>query len=124
MALEFLPFTIEFDKIMIAGSCLWSLAFYITLSSFKEWVIEQLTRWFNFADRSLYLSQEEYDKSKKTRNAQNTFYAAIVSIIPFLILGACLNYGLDISLGKSWTISLGLMTCILGGVYELGKQSN
>ncbi len=120
---EFLPFTIEFNKIMIAGSCIWSLAFYLTLSSFKEWIIEQLTRWLNFADRSLYLTQEEYDKSQKAREAQNTFFAEIMSIIPFLILGSLLNYGLDISLGKSWTISLGMMSCILGGVYKLGKYS-
>lgn len=119
---ELLPFSLELNKMMIAGSCLWSLAFYISLSSCKEWLIEQLTRWFNFADRSLYLSQEEYDKSKATRNAQNTFYAAIFSIIPFLILGSGLNYGLDLGLGTSWTISLGMMACILGGVYELGKQ--
>lgn len=120
---EFLPFTIEFNKIMIAGSCIWSLAFYLTLSSVKEWIIEKLTLWLNFADRSLYLTQEEYDKSKKAREAQNTFFAAIMSIIPFLILGSLLNYGLDISLGKSWTISLGMMSCILGGVYKLGKYS-
>jgi len=124
MLSEFLPFTIEFNKIMIAGSCLWSLACYITLSSLKEWIINQFTRWLNFADRSLYLTQEEYEKSRKTRDAQNTFFAAIMSIIPFIILGSLLNYGLDLGLGKSWTISLGMMGCILGGVYQLGKYSN
>ena len=121
---EFIPFTINFDKVIIAGICLWSLACYITLSSLKEWIIEQITRWLNFADRTLYLSQEEYDKSKETRDAQNTFYASIISIIPFFILGIGCNYILDIGLGKSWAISFGMMSCILGSIYQLGKQSN
>ena len=121
---EFIPFTIHFDKVIIAGICLWSLACYITLSSIKEWIIEQITRWLNFADRSVYLSEEEYNQSKETRDAQNTFYASIISIIPFFILGIGCNYILDIGLGQSWAISLGMMSCILGSIYQLGKQSN
>jgi hypothetical protein len=124
MIIEILPFKIELDNVLIASSCLWSLALYLSLNSFKEWIIEMLNRWFNFAERSLYLSEEEFEKTRPVRESQNAFYASLFSILPFFILGGICNWGVEISLGKSWSISMGILACIGCGVYELGRLDN
>lgn len=118
---DILPFRFEIDKIAIAGSCLWSLALYLALASTREWVIDQLNRWFNFAERSLYTSETEFEKTRKARESQNAFYASLFSIVPFIIFGALSNWGLEISLGGSWGISTGILACMGAGIYELGR---
>jgi hypothetical protein len=119
---EILPFSFELDKIAIAGACLWALALYVSFSQFREWVITQLNRWFNFAERSLYTSKSEFEKTRLAREAQNSFYASLFSIFPFLIVGGLSNWILDISLGNSWGISVGILACMGAGVYELGRR--
>jgi hypothetical protein len=118
---DILPFRFELDKIAIAGACLWALALYLSFSQTKEWITTQLNRWFNFAERSLYTSESEFEKTRKARESQNSFYASLFSIFPFLIFGSLSNWLLDISLGNSWGISMGILTCIGAGVYELGR---
>ncbi|MBN3895075.1 MAG: hypothetical protein HWQ41_07355 [Nostoc sp. NOS(2021)] len=122
MLTEILPFRFELDTIAIAGASLWSLALYLGFSRVSEWVIEQLNRWFNFAERSLYTSQSEFEKTRKARESQNAFYASLFSIAPFLVVGALFNWGLEISLGDSWGISTGILACISAGIYELGRR--
>lgn len=122
MLTDIFPFQFELDATTLAGASLWSLALYWGLSSLNQWVMEKLYRWFNFAERSLYTSAKEFERTRKGREAQNAFYASIFSIIPFLAIGAVCNYGVEISLGTSWSISMGLIACIGGGVYELGRQ--
>lgn len=124
MLQEILPFRFELDTAMIAGSCLWSLALYIGFSSFRDWIIEQLDRWFNFAERSLYTSVEEFEKTRRARESQNAFYASLFSIIPFLVFGGFCNWGVELSLGRSWAISIGMLACIACGVYELGRRDS
>ena len=124
MVVEILPFQIELNTETIAGTCLWALALYLGFSSFKEWITEQLTRWFNFAERSLYTSVEEFEKTRPARESQNAFYASVFSIIPFLFGGIFCNWGVEISLGGSWSISMGILACITFGVYELGRQDS
>ncbi len=123
MLQDFFPFLFPLNTTAIAGSCLWSLVLYISLTSVKDWITEQLSRWFDFAERSLYMSVEEYEETRAVRESQNAFYASVMSIIPFLILGAVCNWGIALSLGLSWSISLGIMTCMICGVYALGKYS-
>jgi F0F1-type ATP synthase assembly protein I len=120
--LDILPFRFELDKIAIAGSCLWSLALYLAFSPIGEWVTEQLNRWFNFAERSLYTSQTEFEKTRKAREAQNAFYASLFSIVPFIIAGALFNWVIKISLSASWGISTGILACMGAGIYELGRR--
>jgi len=120
--LEMLP-PINIETTSIAGVTLWALALYLSLSPLREWIITQLARWFNFAARSLYLSVEEFERTREARESQNAFYASIFSIFPFLILGTLCHYGIEISLGSSWAISIGMGACIACGVYELGRQS-
>ncbi|BAB75705.1 hypothetical protein ACN23B_20120 [Anabaena sp. FACHB-709] len=122
MLTEILPFRFELNTIAIAGASLWSLALYLGFSPLSEWVIEQLNRWFNFAERSLYTSQTEFEKTRKAREAQNAFYASLFSIVPFLVIGALCNWGVEISLGRSWAISTGILACMGCGIYELGRR--
>jgi hypothetical protein len=122
MLTEILPFSFELNTIAIAGASLWSLALYLGFSSVNQWVIEQLNRWFNFAERSLYTSQTEFEKTRKARESQNAFYASLFSIVPFLVAGALCNWGLEISLGESWGISTGILACMGTGIYELGRR--
>ncbi|MEH2025800.1 MULTISPECIES: hypothetical protein [unclassified Nostoc] len=122
MLTEILPFRFELDTIAIAGASLWSLALYLGFSRVNEWVIEQLNRWFNFAERSLYTSQSEFEKTRKARESQNAFYASLFSIVPFLVVGTLCNWGLEISLGESWGISTGILACMGAGIYELGRR--
>ncbi|MEH2272432.1 MAG: hypothetical protein V7K68_29105 [Nostoc sp.] len=122
MLTEILPFRFELNTIAIAGASLWSLALYLGFSRVNEWVIEQLNRWFNFAERSLYTSQSEFEKTRKARESQNAFYASLFSIVPFLVVGTLCNWGLEISLGESWGISTGILACMGAGIYELGRR--
>ena len=119
---EIFPFSFDLDTTVIAGASLWSLALYLGFSPLSEWVMQQLNRWFNWAERSLYLSEQLFEKTRKGREAQNAFYASIFSIVPFLVIGSLCNYGVDLSLGRGWAISTGLLACVGCGVYELGRR--
>lgn len=122
MLTEIFPFSFTIDAVAISGVGLWSLALYLGFSPISEWVMIQLSRWFNFAERSLYTSAEEYERTRKGRESLNAFYASICSIVPFLLVGWLCNYGVELGLGRSWTISLGILACIGCGIYELGRQ--
>jgi hypothetical protein len=122
MLTDILPFRVDLDTVAIAGASLWSLALYLGFFPISEWVIEQLNRWFNFAERSLYTSQTEFEKTRKARESQNAFYASLFSILPFLVVGALCNWGVEISLGRSWAVSMGILACIGSGIYELGRR--
>lgn len=124
MRLDVLPFVFEIDSTKIAGACLWSLALYITFSSPKKWVTNKLVQWFNFAERTLYNSEQEYEATRPARESQNAFYASVFSIIPFLVAGGICNWLIDLSFGgSSWAIALGLMSCMLGGLLALASQT-
>jgi hypothetical protein len=122
MLTDIFPFRFALDATVIAGASLWALALYLSFSSLTQWLMEQLNRWFNFAERSLYISSEEFEKTRKGREAQNAFYASIFSIVPFLMAGGLCNWGVELSLGRSWAISIGILACIGCGVYELGRR--
>jgi len=124
MLTDWIPFEISINTVMLAGGCLWSLGLYLVLSSFKNTLIEQLQRWFNFAERSLYTSVEEFERTRPAREAQNSFYASIFSIIPFLVLGALCNWAIEVGLGDSWGISTGILMSISGAIYALGQQDS
>lgn len=119
---EIFPFSLHLDTLAIAGVGLWALALYLGFYPWSQWVVEQLDRWLNFAERSLYLSTQEFERTRPAREAQNAFWAGILSIFPFLILGSLCHFGLLLGLGQSWSISLGLISVIGGGVYELGRR--
>lgn len=122
MLSDIFPFRFDLNATAIAGASLWSLALYLGFSPLNAWVMHQLQRWFNFAERSLYMSEQEFEKTRNARESQNAFYASIFSIVPFLVIGALCNYGVELSLGGSWAISIGVIACMGCGVYELGRR--
>jgi hypothetical protein len=122
--IEIFPFTFEIHASQIAGTALWSVACYWIFSSLNDWLMWRLQQWFNFAERSLYTSEQEFERTRAGRESQNAFFASMLSIVPFLILGGILHYLVEISLGSSWPLSLGMMSCVLGGLYELGRQQS
>lgn len=124
MLTDWIPFDIPFNTVAIASATLWSLGLYLTWNTGRNWIIEQLQRWFNFAERSLYPSEEEFERTREAREAQNAFYASVMSILPFLVLGTLCNWGIDWGLGGSWSLSLGLLSVFTGAVYALGKQDS
>ena len=59
MLSEIISFRLQLDTAVIAGACLWSLALYLSLSSLRGWITEELNRWFNqltFIKRIIYYS--------------------------------------------------------------------
>ena len=121
---DLFPFSFSIDPMAVSGILLWALALYLAFSSLSDWIIEQLTRWFNFAERSLYLSQEEFEKTRQGRESQNAFWASMFSVLPFIALGTLIHYGVILGLGGSWSISLGLLFAVGSGVYELGRRDS
>ncbi len=123
MLRDLLPFPIAIDTTFLAGASLWALALYLSLAPLRDWIETQLFRWLNFADRSLYISMKEFEKSRPARESLNSFYAAIVAIVPFLIAGVFSYWGVEWSLGRSWGISTGILATIGCGIFELGRRS-
>lgn len=121
MLTEILPFRLELNAAAIAGAALWSLALYLSLSSLNTWVIEQLQRWFDMV-RRLYTSVEQFEKTQASHEAQNVLVASLFSIVPFLIIGGLCNWGVELSLGPSWAVSMGILACMSCGIYELGRR--
>jgi peptidoglycan biosynthesis protein MviN/MurJ (putative lipid II flippase) len=122
MLTELFPFRISISTATIAGAVLWSLALYLAFSPVSDWVMEQLNRWFNYAEQFFYTSKEELERSRQGWESRNAFYASLFSIVPFLLAGGLCNYGVEVGLGRSWAVSVGLIVCIAGGVYELGRR--
>lgn len=119
---EIFPFQIKLEAATLAGIALWSLALYLGFSPVSTWVMEQINRWLNFAERSLYTSAEEFERTRKARESMNAFYASLMSTVPFFIAGGLCNCGVEYGLGRSWAVSMGILACIGAGVYELGRR--
>ena len=122
MLTELLPFQFKLDTTLLAGITLWSLALYLGFFPVSEWLMDRLAQWMNFAERSLYLSVEEFERTRKGRESQNAFLASLLSIVPFLVVGGLCNWLVEVTLDKSWTISTGIIACIGCAVYELGRR--
>ncbi len=78
---------------------------------------------FNFAERSLYTSAKEFERTRVAReSAKRLLRFRFLRIIPFLLGGILCNYVIDLTLGLSWPISYWDLACIIAGIYELGRQ--
>jgi len=121
---DWIPFRISIDSATVAGAALWSLALYLGLSPVADWVTLQLNRWFNFAEQFLYTSTEALERDRKGWESQNAFLASLLSIVPFLVAGAVCNGLIEISLGRSWGISTGILATMACGIYELGRRTS
>lgn len=123
MLTDIFPFRITLDPVLLSGISLWALALYLGFFPLSEWITQQLSRWFNYAERSLYTSVQDYERNKKASESLNALYASVCSIVPFLAMGTLCNYGVELGLGRSWAISMGMIACIGCGIYELGRRS-
>ena len=122
MLSDLFPFRFTISTPFIAGAVLWSLALYVGFSPLSDWVMQQINRWLNYAEGFLYTSKSELEQYRRGWESRNALYASLLSIVPFLGAGGLLNYGVEMGLGQSWAISMGLIACIGGGVYELGRR--
>lgn len=89
----------------IAGSGLWAIALYLGFYPLGQKFIEWLETWLGQASFS-----------------QAEVWAALAGMLPFVCLGVGLFFGITLSLGLSWSVSLGIMATIGSGVYELGRR--
>jgi hypothetical protein len=112
------------SPLTLTGAALWALALYLGGTQTADWIALQLQRWLNFAERSLYSSQAEFDRTKRMRDSLNAFYGSLFSTVPFLILGGICNYGIEYWFGTEWVIAFGTLACVSGATYELGRRSD
>ncbi len=123
MYIDLGPFAFEIEPSAIAGAALWALGLYLGFSPVAGTLTDRLSGWMNNAERSLYATQEEYEKTRKGREAQNVFYASLLSVLPFLILGTLLSIGVEVGLGEDWVVSGGVFLTLFCGVYELERRN-
>lgn len=104
----------------IAGTVLWALALYLGFSPVADRVIDGCQRWI----QSLKVDSQASARLNRPGQTEAQMAAAsLLSVVPFLAAGGVAHYGLSFSLGGSWAVSLGMIAFIIGGVYELGRQS-
>lgn len=102
----------------IAGTVLWALALYLGFSPVANRVIDGCHRWIQSPKVDAPAAP-----SAHPGHAAQMAAASLLSVVPFLALGGMAHYGLSLSLGGSWAVSLGIIAFMVGGVYELGRQS-
>jgi hypothetical protein len=124
-AMLFDLFSMHFSRStsILVGASLWSLAFYLVLPQLVEWTTDGLTRWFNFAERSLYTSQREFEATRSVRESVNAFYASLISTVPFLILGVGVYCFAQTYLGTTRTILFAMFCCVLGLLHEMRRDA-
>lgn len=91
---------VDFDTATIAGTALWAIALYWGFSPLADRVISALESWLG----------------------EDSPAASLLSVLPFLAVGGLAHYGLTLSLGGSWAVSLGVLAAMGCGVYELGRR--
>lgn len=106
----------------IAGTVLWALALYLGFSPVADRVIDGCHRWLQSLKADAQDSTPANHPQNPSHEAQMAA-ASLLSVVPFLAAGGVAHYGLSLSLGSSWAVSLGIIAFIVGGVYELGRQS-
>ncbi len=124
MVIDLFAFQFSISRFALIGMSLWALALYIMLSPLADWITEQLTRWFNNAERSLYFSQVEFETTRPVREAINGFYASLMSIIPFIALGIGCYLLIALTLGRGGSVSGGMLACLAGSMVELGRRTS
>jgi hypothetical protein len=119
---------LPFDTVTIADTALWALALYLGFSPLAQRLIDQIIHWLTpvasspGAGDSQTQDSAKHSARKSDQAGQPAALASLLSVIPFLVIGGLAHYGLTLSLGGSWAISLGFISCIGCGVYELGRQ--
>ncbi len=107
------PFHSPVSLATAAGIALWALALYLGFSPLADRVFERIYSWL----------QTQLGKAQQ-QEAVVGILASFLSLIPFLLVGGLVYWGLSFSLGRSWAVSFGVIACIGSGVYELGRRAS
>ncbi|URR35149.1 hypothetical protein NBE99_10940 [Thermosynechococcus sp. HN-54] len=96
---------VSLSPIAIAGSGLWAIALYWGFYPTGQALMQRLVTWLG-----------------GEANQSAEFWAGMVGLIPFILVGTGCFILCSIGLGQSWALSLGLMATIGGAIYELGRR--
>ncbi|WP_218081115.1 hypothetical protein [Anthocerotibacter panamensis] len=91
----------------LAGVVLWSLAFYLGFWELSHRAITQMAGWLDRWNASEDLTQA---------------LASVFSLLPVLVVGGVMFLALANFLNLSWALTLGFMTAVGTGIYQLGKS--
>jgi hypothetical protein len=112
MVVLLLPFALSSGA--VAGTALWAITGYLILSSrvpaLMEWTYSRLNATFGATPEPI------------SNHGLFSLLAALLSVVPFVGLGALAQYGLTLTLGGSWGVSLGVIAGMACGIYELGRR--
>lgn len=116
-----MPFSLSIDTAGIAGIALWSLALYLGFSPLSDRTFNQIHQWLTVASQVVDDAQPG-GKRRQQQEGPTVLWASLLSVLPFLVVGGLVNYGVELGLGRSWAISVGVIACVGSGVYELGRR--
>jgi hypothetical protein len=104
----------------VAGTALWAITGYLVLSSrvtpLMEWIYTRLSA-------TTHVDPEPIPEPTPDHGLFSLL-AALLSVVPFVGLGALTQFGLTLSLGGSWGVSLAVITAMVCGIYELGRRDS
>ncbi len=104
----------------VAGTALWAITGYLVLSSrvpsLMEWIYARLSTTTQIGPEPIPEPTPDHGLF--------SLLAALLSVVPFVGLGALTQYGLGLTLGGSWGVSLGVIAAMVCGIYELGRRDS
>jgi hypothetical protein len=115
MLIALVPFLPDLDTARIAGVALWTLALYLGFWPLSDRIVHQLYQW-------LTPDESQNQRLPHSKESQYSLVASLLSVLPFLVGGVLCNYGVELGLGRSWAVSVGVIACVGCGVYELGRR--
>lgn len=89
---------------LLVAIALWALGLYWGFSPINDWIVDHLSHWLAFD--------------------QEGALSSLLSLLVFLSTAISIVYLTDFSLGGSWAVSWGVIACLSGGVYELGRRDS
>ncbi|MCS6812564.1 MAG: hypothetical protein NZ772_03185 [Cyanobacteria bacterium] len=113
--------SLSFNATAIASVGLWSLALYLGFSPIGAWLEHSLLCWLAGVDRHSTPSIDD-PYTQGSSGSQVAIYANLLAMLPFLLGGLLCSFGVELSLGQSWALSLGILAAVSCGIYELGRR--
>lgn len=116
------PFSIDaLNTATVAGISLWALAFYWAFSPFGQTLTDRLVhRW---TGQQAAQDNPMHNAAPETPPHYDAL-ASLVALVPFLAGGTTAYGTTALTLGPSWAVSFGVISCMGCGIYELGRQNS
>jgi hypothetical protein len=115
--------SLPLDPVWIAGVGLWGMTLYLAFSPLSDRTVITLQNGLSSILQTTASPEKQRPYSREQDHSQVAFWASLLSVVPFVGVGA-LCYLLCVwGLGTSWAFSFGLMGALISGVYELGRRS-